>query len=119
MDQYNQGPKIQRARPPAWGEVVHFLDRVSIYFGYKQQLLDEIHYRSARFRPEEAFSSSMDSTSNAPMPPTAGLLCRPSRTLCTRVSCCTNEHPKFQRDCITATEYMFRNDVLRVNSPIG
>ena len=38
--------------------------------------LDEINHRSAHSTPKEAFSSSMDSTSNANMPP-ARLLCQP------------------------------------------
>ena len=52
------------------------LDRVMWCISTSKTLLDEINHRSAHFTPKEAFSSSMDSTSNANMPP-ARLLCRP------------------------------------------
>ena len=69
MNPYNQGPKTQRARPPVWGEWCISLMGLVFTLATSNTLLDEINYRRAHFRPNEALSSSMDSTSNAHMPP--------------------------------------------------
>ena len=81
MDPYNQESRtLAHLHGAEW---CISLKRLVFTLATSSTLLDEINYRSAHFRPKEAFSSSMDCANDAHMQ--TGLLYRPSRTLGTRV----------------------------------